>query len=426
MYQSAASYMTIFVIGVNHKTAPVQLRERVAFTPERLQQALHETRFITAESLILSTCNRTELYLSVVQPTQLHAVTEWFANFHGISLTELKPYLYTYETEQAVQHALRVACGLDSLILGEPQILGQLKEALKSAHTAQSTGNQLNRLLQHAFTTAKKVRTQTNIGANPVSVAFAAVNLAKQIFSHFERQTALLVGAGETIELVGKHLAANNIGHIIIANRSLHKAQALAEQYNGLGVPLTSIAEYLPKADIVISSTAAPLPIIGKGMVERALKQRKHRPIFMVDIAVPRDIEPEVSELDDIYLYTVDDLQSVIEENLQSRREAAAQAEEMVVAEVGEFAAWLRAQQHMQLIRDYRQQNDQTRQEVLSKAKHMLDNQHPAEEVLEFLAHTLTNKLTHAPTQALNHAARVGDYAQLEYARKLFNLTDRD
>jgi glutamyl-tRNA reductase len=206
----------------------------------------------------------------------------------------------------------------------------------------------------------------------------------------------------------------------------LHKAQALAEQYNGLGVPLTSIAEYLPKADIVISSTAAPLPIIGKGMVERALKQRKHRPIFMVDIAVPRDIEPEVSELDDIYLYTVDDLQSVIEENLQSRREAAAQAEEMVVAEVGEFAAWLRAQQHMQLIRDYRQQNDQTRQEVLSKAKHMLDNQHPAEEVLEFLAHTLTNKLTHAPTQALNHAARVGDYAQLEYARKLFNLTDRD
>ena len=426
MYQSAPSSMTIFVIGVNHKTAPVQLRERVAFTPERLQQALHETRLLTAESLILSTCNRTELYVVVLHPEQVKAITQWFAQFHGIPIHELKPYLYTYENEQAVQHTLRVACGLDSLILGEPQILGQLKDALKTAHQAHTTGNQLNRLLQHAFATAKKIRTQTNIGANPVSVAFAAVSLAKQIFSHFERQTALLVGAGETIELVGKHLVANNIGTVIIANRSLNKAQALAEQFQGTAIPLTTIADYLPKADIVISSTAAPLPIIGKGMVERALKQRKHRPIFMVDIAVPRDIEPEVSELDDIYLYTVDDLQSVIEENLQSRREAAAQAEEMVITEVNTFTEWLRAQQHMQLIRYYRQQNDLIRQEVLSKAKHMLDNQQPADAVLEYLAHTLTNKLTHAPTQAINQAARLGDYAQLEYARKLFNLTDRD
>lgn len=418
--------MTIFVIGVNHKTAPVQLRERVAFTPERLQQALQEARQLASESMILSTCNRTELYVVALQPEQVQTITQWFAAFHGIAVQELKPYLYTYDTEQAVQHTLRVACGLDSLILGEPQILGQLKDALKTAHSAKTTGNRLNRLLQHAFTTAKKVRTQTNIGANPVSVAFAAVSLAKQIFSHFERQTALLVGAGETIELVGKHLAANNIGNVIIANRSVSKAQVLAEEFKGTAIPLTSIAEYLPKADIVISSTAAPLPIIGKGMVERALKQRKHRPIFMVDIAVPRDIEPEVSELDDIYLYTVDDLQSVIEENLQSRREAAAQAEEMVLTEVNEFAAWLRAQQHMQLIRQYRQQNDEMRQEVLSKAKQMLDNQHPADEVLEYLAHTLTNKLTHAPTQALNHAARIGDYAQLEYASKLFNLTYRD
>ena len=399
MYQSAPSSMTIFVIGVNHKTAPVQLRERVAFTPERLQQALHETRLLTAESLILSTCNRTELYVVVLHPEQVKAITQWFAQFHGIPIHELKPYLYTYENEQAVQHTLRVACGLDSLILGEPQILGQLKDALKTAHQAHTTGNQLNRLLQHAFATAKKIRTQTNIGANPVSVAFAAVSLAKQIFSHFERQTALLVGAGETIELVGKHLVANNIGTVIIANRSLNKAQALAEQFQGTAIPLTTIADYLPKADIVISSTAAPLPIIGKGMVERALKQRKHRPIFMVDIAVPRDIEPEVSELDDIYLYTVDDLQSVIEENLQSRREAAAQAEEMVITEVNTFTEWLRAQQHMQLIRYYRQQNDLIRQEVLSKAKHMLDNQQPADAVLEYLAHTLTNKLTHAPTQ---------------------------
>lgn len=418
--------MSIFVIGVNHKTAPVAIREKVAFDPSQIQQALEAVNHFTPENIILSTCNRTELYAKSEQVNAIPQLIQWLAEFHQIPQDELKPYLYIYEQNSAIQHILRVACGLDSLVLGEPQILGQLKDALKKAKTSQTTGHQLTRLMQHAFTTAKKVRTQTSIGSNPISVAFAAVSLAKQIFSQLEQQTALLVGAGETIELVGKHLAKNGIGHIIIANRSVDKAELLATEYNGVGISLSDIAEHLPKADIVISSTAAPLAIIGKGMVERALKKRRHRPMFMVDIAVPRDIEPEVAELDDAYLYTVDDLQSVIEENLQSRRHAAEQAESMVNDEVETFTQWQQAQNHMTTIRDYRKKVDTIRADVLEKALAQLNNDKPAEEVLNFLAHTLSNKLSHDMTQAMNHAARQGQFEQLEVAKQLLNLNDRE
>jgi glutamyl-tRNA reductase len=280
--------------------------------------------------------------------------------------------------------------------------------------------------MQHAFSTAKKVRTQTSIGANPISVAFAAVSLAKQIFSQFEKHTALLIGAGETIELVGKHLAAHKIGHVLVANRSIDKAQKLAAEYNGQGIGLTDIADYLPRADIVISSTASPLPILGKGTVERALKVRKHQPMFMVDIAVPRDIEAEVAQLDDVYLYTVDDLQSVIEENLQSRRAAAEQAETMVLEEVDSFMSWLRAQDHMSTIRHYRARVEQMRQEVLDKALNLLQNGKNPEEALQFLAHTLSNKLSHDATQAMHQAARTNDYGLLTHAKRLFNLSTPD
>lgn len=415
--------MSIFVVGVNHKTAPVAIREQVAFSPERLAEALHSAKPLAQEHLILSTCNRTELYANCADPQQLEQLIAWLARFHSIPQNKLQPYLFIYAEEQAVQHAMRVACGLDSLVLGEPQILGQLKTALQNATDAQATGHQLTHLMQHAFNTAKKVRTQTSIGANPVSVAFAAVSLSKQIFSQLEKQTALLVGAGETIELVGRHLTTNKIGHIIVANRNLERARKLADQYQGTAIGLPDIGDYLPKADIVISSTAAPLPIIGKGMVERALKSRKHRPMFMVDIAVPRDIEPEVGQLDDVYLYTVDDLQSVIEENLQSRRAAAEQAENMVLEEVQSFMGWLRAQEHRDTIRQFRQQNEAIRDEVLARAQKMLQNKNAAE-VLEFLANTLTNKLTHAPIQSMNQAAQSGNDVLLANAKTLFNLTD--
>lgn len=415
--------MSILVVGVNHKTAPVAIREQVAFSPERLADALQSAKLVAPENLILSTCNRTELYAAYQGPPPTEQLIDWLAHFHQLPAKQLKPYLFTYHHEEAVQHALRVACGLDSLVLGEPQILGQLKDALQNASEAHATGLELNRLMQHAFSTAKRVRTQTSIGSNPVSVAFAAVSLARQIFSKLEQQTALLVGAGETIELVGRHLATNGIGQIMIANRNVERAQALAKSYNGLGFGLPQISEYLPKADIVISSTAAPLPIIGKGMVERALKVRKHRPMFMVDIAVPRDIEPEVDKLDDVYLYTVDDLRSVIEENLQSRREAAMQAEVMVNEEVERFMGWLRAQQQMSVIKQYRQHNEAIRNDVLARAQKLLQSKSP-EEALEFLAHTLTNKLTHAPTQMMNQAAHAGNEALLAQAKLLFNLTE--
>lgn len=415
--------MSIFVVGVNHKSAPVAIREQVAFSPERLAEALHSAKLITQEHLILSTCNRTEVYAAAHEPQQIEQLIAWLARFHSIPPSKLQPYLFVYQEEQAVQHAMRVACGLDSLVLGEPQILGQLKTALQQANQAQATGHQLTHLMQHAFNTAKKVRTQTSIGANPVSVAFAAVSLSKQIFSHLEKQTALLVGAGETIELVGRHLSAHKIGQIIVANRNLERARKVAALYKGIAIGLPEIADYLAKADILISSTAAPLPIIGKGMVESALKLRKHRPMFMVDIAVPRDIEPEVGHLDDVYLYTVDDLQSVIEENLQSRRAAAEQAETMILDEVQSFMGWLRAQEHRDTLRQFRQYNEAIRDEVLARAQKMLQNKNP-NEVLEFLANTLTNKLTHAPIQSMNQAAQTGNDVLLANAKTLFNLTD--
>ena len=418
--------MSITVIGINHKTATVSIREQVAFSPERLREALHAVHNIAKENIILSTCNRTEIYVADKKELSPDQLTKWLADFHSIAVDDLSPYIYHYTDDKAVQHLLRVACGLDSLVLGEPQILGQLKDAIQLASTEKSIGNQLNRLSQHVFSAAKKVRTQTNIGANPVSVAYAAVNLSKRIFSNLEQQTALLVGAGETIELVGRYLKANKIGKLIIANRSLENAQKLANEYGdgAKAIPLTELHSHLHLADIVISSTAAPMPVIGKGMVEHALKKRKHNPIFMVDIAVPRDIEEEVAELDDIFLYTVDDLQNVIEENMKSREQAAEQAEIMIEGEVIHFMRWLQAQGQMCLIKDYREKAHKTKQEVLEKALRRMNNGESAEEAMQFLAHTLTNKLLHNPSKTINQAAHDGDDALLDAAKKLLNIQE--
>ncbi|MCK5903348.1 MAG: glutamyl-tRNA reductase [Cocleimonas sp.] len=414
--------MSIVVIGVNHKTAPVAIREQVAFSPEKVTDALTEAKQISPEGMILSTCNRTEIYINTNDPSEIEKISEWLAAYHQVSYQALSPYLYTHQDATAVQHTFRVACGLDSLVLGEPQILGQLKVALKIASENKSTGRTLKRLMQFAFSTAKKVRTQTSIGSNPVSVAFAAVNLAKQIFSSLKEQTVLLIGAGETIELVGRHIHSTGVKRIIIANRSLDKAAKLAKEFEGECIGLAQIGHYLSDADIVISSTAAPVPIIGKGTVESALKIRKHRPIFMVDIAVPRDIEEAVGELDDVYLYTVDDLHSVIEENLKSRQQAAEKAETMVLEEVKNFSEWLQAQDQVNLIQTYRSQTNAIKQETLNKANKMLSKGKSAEETLQFLAHTLTNKLAHQPTSVMNKAARRGDIRLLQAATKLLGL----
>jgi glutamyl-tRNA reductase len=417
--------MSIVVIGVNHKTAPVSIREKIAFSPEQLAEALAQLLTLSAEGMILSTCNRTEIYINITHQNEINQISQWLATYHQIDHKALAPYLYIYQEKDAVRHTFRVACGLDSLVLGEPQILGQLKVALKTASDNNATGRTLKRLMQFAFSTAKKVRTQTSIGANPVSVAYAAVNLAKQIFSNLNEQTVMLIGAGETIELVGRHIYSTGVKHIIIANRSIDNAAKLAQEFKGNCIGLTEIATYLPEADIVISSTAAPVPILGKGTVEHALKIRKHRPIFMVDIAVPRDIEEAVGELDDIYLYTVDDLHSVIEENLKSRQQAAEKAEIMVTEEVSSFSAWLQAQDQVQLIQTYRAHLNQTKQETLAKAQKMLENGKSAEDALQFLAHTLTNKLAHQPTSAMNKAAHRGDLQLLQAAGKLLGLDEK-
>jgi len=418
--------MTILAVGVNHKTAPVEIRERISFGPDILVGALRSLAEYVGvrEGLILSTCNRTEVYCAV-NAERGNLVEDWLCRFHGLDRERITPYIYTRVDRDAVSHLLRVSSGLDSMVLGEPQILGQVKTAFRAARDSGTTGKLLGRMFQHAFAVAKQVRTDTAIGNSPVSVAFAAVSLARQIFSDLRDQTALLVGAGETVELAARHLRQHRVGRIVVANRTVERAHALAVQIDGYAIALTELANHLPEADILITSTASPLPVLGKGAVERALKKRKHRPIFMVDIAVPRDIEPEVGELGDVYLYTVDDLQGVVDEGMRSRREAADQAEEIVAFHTEEFFGWLRSLDAVTLIQDYRDRSEQLRDEVLAKALRQLAGGKPAEEVLGLLAHTLTNKLLHGPTARLRQAGREGQDEILEAANELFQLSDR-
>ncbi len=415
--------MPLIALGINHRTAPVDVRERVAFPAERLPEAL---RALTAlaevrEAAILSTCNRTELYCSLDGDTDT-ALIEWLCRYHHFDPDDLRPYLYVYPDEAAVRHMFRVAAGLDSMVLGEPQILGQMKTAYQGALEAGALSSQLGKLFQHTFSVAKQIRTDTAIGASPVSVAFAAVSLARQIFGDLSQQTALLIGAGETIELTARHLADHKIGRMIVANRTVERAHTLATEFNGFAIALAEMPAHLAEADIVISSTASQLPILGKGTVERALKQRKHRPIFMVDIAVPRDIEAEVAQLADIYLYTVDDLQEVIQENLKSRQEAAIQAEEIIDVQCAHFLGWLRSLDAVSTIRDFRTQADAARDEVLDKARQLLAQGKDTEQVLQFLAHTLTNKLIHTPSASLRQAGYDGRADLIQAARELLGL----
>lgn len=418
--------MGLLTIGLNHKTAPVHIREKVAFTPENLPEVLRKLSSLPSvtEAAILSTCNRTEL-LCCQENCDSSIIIDWFRQYHNLSPEEVDPYLYVHPDQEAVRHVLRVASGLDSMILGEPQILGQIKDAYLLAKTSGTIGKLLGRLFQYTFSVAKKIRTDTAIGASSISIAYATVSLAKQIFSDLSRHTALLIGAGETIELAARHLEQNGIRHMIIANRTLARAETLVNEFNGSAITLGEIPGYLSDADIVISSTASPLPILGKGAVESAIKSRKHKPMLMVDIAVPRDIEPEVGELDDIYLYTVDDMQEIIDEGLRSRQQAAEQAEEIIDTQVLGFMGWLQSLDSVVTVRQYRDQLSRIREEELAKARRQLAQGIDPEEVLKRMARNLTNKISHTPSVQMRCAGYEGRNEWLDIARELLGL-DKD
>lgn len=420
--------MALFTIGINHHTAPLAIRERVAFGPETLTQALHHlTRDKpVVEAAILSTCNRMELYCATENP---EAVVEWLAQHHQLNRADIEPYLYVLPAEEAVRHTFRVASGLDSMVVGETQILGQMRDAEKAAKNAGTLGSLLNKLFQRSFAVAKDVRTTTAIGANIVSMAAAGVHLAERIFPSIAEQKVLFIGAGEMIELCLAHFAGQNPQQITIANRTIERGQALAERFNTQSihcVRLEMVADILPQFDIVVSCTASPLPILGLGMVERAIKARRHRPMFMVDLAVPRDIEAEVGELDDVFLYTVDDLAQVVASGLESRQAAVGEAEDMVAGGVGQFMHWLESRETVPVIRALRDAAERHRRHEIEHAQKLLTNGTPPEQVIEQLAQRLTNKFLHAPTQALNQADG-GERHQLnQAAQRLFNLHSQD
>ena len=400
--------MGILAFGINHTTASVDLRGRVAFAPEivieSLQQALENLH--GGEIALLSTCNRTEIYFHGEASDE--QLLGWLADCKGVALEQLRDCYYCYRDQQAVRHIMCVASGLDSLVLGEPQIFGQIKSAYAVGREAGTVGTHLNQVFQSAFAAAKRVRSETAIGQNPVSVAYASVSLAEQIFADLKQVHALLIGAGETIELVARHLRDKQIGSITVANRTLSRAQELAADFSANAILLSDIHDHLPQADIVISSTASQLPVLGKGAVESALKKRRHKPMFIVDIAVPRYIEPEVETLDDVYLYTVDDLQEVIQGNLRARQTAADVAQVIIDQEADSWSRQQRSLAVVDTIRAFRDSVEKIRVEEVGKALLSLQRGQDSESVIETLARNLTNKLMHKPTTRLKQASEEG------------------
>jgi glutamyl-tRNA reductase len=414
--------MPLLVVGINHRTAPLEIRERVVFEPARIATALADLRRDggTDESLIVSTCNRTELYCVTDAPDRL---SSWLESYHGHAVS-LAQSIYELTDDAAVEHAFAVASGLDSLVIGEPQILGQLKDAYRAAQEAGTVGPELNRLLQATFSVAKRVRTETRIGANAVSVAYAAVSLARQIFAGFENRTALLIGAGETIALAARHLRGQGISRMIIANRSLERAQALASEFKASAIGLEALPAFLPQADIVVSSTASPEPVLLKSHVGAALNARRRKPMFMVDIAVPRDIEASVADFEDVYLYTIDDLQTVVDGNLAAREQEAREARSLIREEVASYMAAQRGREAVPTIRAMRDAAETLRAQTLDQARRMLHAGRAPEDVLAYLADTLTHRLIHAPTHTLREAGRAGDAALVAAARQIFQIDE--
>ncbi len=422
--------MNLIALGINHNSAAVEVRERVAFAPEQVGEALADacTAADIDEVVILSTCNRTEMYAIVPQGAGLEAratrLIDWMANYHHLPAEELRKSAYHYESEQALAHMVQVASGLDSMVLGEPQIFGQLKSAFAVAREAGTVGSELGRLFQRVFKIAKRVRTDTAIGENPVSVAYAAVDLAGHIFSDMTRCHALLVGAGETIELVARHLIDAGVKKIVIANRTLGRARELAHKFGAEAVLLAEIPDQLPAADIVITSTASQLPILGKGAVEQAIRARKHRPVLMVDIAVPRDIEAQVGELRDVYLYSVDDLREIVDQNMRNRRNEARKADEIIAEGVRECTEENRRLGAVDLVKDYRRMAEGLRERELERAMRALARGEDPAKVVTHLSRGLTNKLIHAPTTGLKEISARGREDHLDSARRLLGIAE--
>jgi len=395
--------MQIFTFGINHQTAPLAIRERVAFHAEGIVQALHDLagQRPVKEAAILSTCNRTEIYCNTAEPQ--HAI-HWLADYHKLKPQAIEPYLYTLPQDQAVKHAFRVASGLDSMVIGEAQILGQMKQAVKTAEKAGTLGLLLHKLFQSTFSVAKEVRTATEIGANSVSMAAASVRLAERIFPTLHEQNVLFIGAGEMIELCATYFAAQKPKHITVANRTLERARLLAQRFGGTAITLNELPDQLSNYDIIVTSTASPLPILGKGLVERSIKARKHRPIFMVDLAVPRDIESEVAELDDVFLYTVDDLSQIVQEGMESRQTAVIQAEAIIDTSVETFMHWMESRELVPTIRALRDHAERYRRHELERAQRLIAKGEDPQQVLEQMSRALINKFLHVPTHALTHA----------------------
>jgi glutamyl-tRNA reductase len=413
--------MQLFAFGINHQTAPLDVREQIAFNADSMEPALRDLvdHGAAKEATILSTCNRTEVYCSTQEPGEpIH----WLAGYHKLKPADIEPYLYILPREQAVKHAFRVASGLDSMVLGEPQILGQMKQAVRSAEQAGTLGFLLHKLFQRTFSVAKDVRSQTEIGANLVSMAAAAVKLAERIFPSIAEQNVLFVGAGEMIELNAVHFAARSPKQITVANRTLERAQVLARRINARAITLNELPEQLALHDIIVTCTASQLPILGKGMVERALKARKHRPLFIVDLAVPRDVEAEVAELDDVFLYTVDDLGELVRDGLDARQNAVKEAEVIIDAGVTNFVHWMESREVVPTIRALRDHVDRQRRHELEKAMRLLAKGESPENVLEALSNGLTNKFLHAPTHTLNQMQTEEREAFLDIIHRLYHL----
>jgi glutamyl-tRNA reductase len=413
--------MPLFTIGISHRTAPIEIRERVAIPRAEYAARVGQLRALPGveEVLILGTCNRTEVYCLSSQGGK-ETLLDWIHRSNGLPPGQLDQHFYSYEGEASARHLIRVASGLDSLVLGETQILGQLKEAWQQAHDAGSLGTVLDRLFQHTFASAKIIRTRSGISDHPVSVAYTAVVLARQIFGDLATKTVVLIGAGEMVQLCGRYLRDHGIAHLLILNRSLDKAQELAAELDATPMTLDRLDEALPQADILFSSTASPQPVIRRSDVKAALRRRRHRPMFLVDIAVPRDIEPDVTNLKDVYLYTIDDLQQVVDENLQQRNEAAEQAQGDVEEAVAAFMRWLYGIRAGRTLKRIRDQSHLFEQELTERALRRLQAGQEPQDVLQQMAATLTNKILHLPSKRLREAAEDRDYEVLKAADRIF------
>jgi len=417
--------MPLYALGLNHATAPVKVREQIAFQPDTLGVALRDliAQPSVKEAAILSTCNRTEVYFSAAEAAP---VERWLESFHRVPSESLHPYVYTLAQDRAVSHAFRVASGLDSMVLGEPQILGQMKHAVRSAEAAGALGLILNRLFQRTFAVAKDVRTNTDIGSASISMAAAAVKLAERIYPSLADQQLLLIGAGEMIDLAAAHFAAKHPKSITVANRTLERGEQLAARFGANAITLNELPDRLAQFDIIVTSTASSLPILGKGLLERAIKSRRHAPMFIVDLAVPRDVEPEAAELDDLFLYSVDDLANIVKDNLQIRVDALAQAEAMIAEQAQGFLRWLDGRSVIPTLTALQGHHDGLRAAELERARKLLAGGAAPEQVIEQLARGLTNKFLHAPAQALTRAGEAERAQLLAMLHHIYQLPDDD